>query len=188
MAAAARGCAVELVGRTGDDPQGDALLLALGRVGVGHAALLRDPTHATPVTVAPVVRDDALAVEDDDEVTATITAGGPPLQPADVALGLRYLTTFAVLVVTDDVPADALPVAVEAAAFAGAHLVVLVASGEIPPGDLPASATVLAAPDGTDDGEFGALVGAYAAALDQGADPADAFRSATGDAGWEAAV
>ena len=84
------------------------------------------------------------------------------------------------LVVVEDVPLEALPFAVDAAAFAGAHLVLLVPAGVLPPADLPADATVLAAPDGPDDGEFGTLVGVYAAALDRGMGPADAFRAATG--------
>ena len=58
-------------------------------------------------------------------VQAPRAAGGPRLEPADVALGLQYLTGFAVLVVADDVPADALPACVDGAQFAGAHLVIL---------------------------------------------------------------
>ena len=45
LAAAAHGAAVELVGRTGDDPAGDALLIALAHAGVGHVARLRDPAE-----------------------------------------------------------------------------------------------------------------------------------------------
>jgi hypothetical protein len=48
-AAGARGSSVELVGKVGDDGAGDAVVLGLGRLGIGHAALLRDPAHPTPV-------------------------------------------------------------------------------------------------------------------------------------------
>lgn len=191
LAAAARGSAVELVGRTGDDAAGDALVLALGGAKVGHAALLRDPARPTPI-IEPVTSDDtdgsvSLFADPGAVSVAMTSAAGPRLEPADVSLGLRYLTTFSVLVVTDDVPAAVLPVAVEAASFAGARLVVLLpASGGTPP-SLPEDATVLSAPDVADDGEFGAFIGGYAAALDRGLEPAEAFRVAMGAAGWEAA-
>jgi hypothetical protein len=50
--AAARGCTVELVGKIGDDGAGDAVVVSLGRLGVGHAALLRDPVRPTPILTA----------------------------------------------------------------------------------------------------------------------------------------
>ena len=109
------------------------------------------------------------------------------LDAADVSLGLHYLTAFGVLVLTDDVPPPAIPVAVEAAGFAGAHLVLLV-SGDPPSGaalTLPSDATVLAVP-ADDEGAFATLVGAYAAALDSGAEPAAAFAGAVGAVGGEA--
>jgi sugar/nucleoside kinase (ribokinase family) len=187
IAAAARGARVELVGRAGDDPAGDRLLLALARAGVGHAALLRDPSQPTPRIAAPPQPDAVDPAIDMDVDPEPVADQAPRLEPEDVELGLRYLTDFSVLVVTDDVPRDALAVAVESAAFAGARLVVLVPSGDSPPEEMPADGTVLAAPDSPDDGEFGALVGAYAAALDGGMEPADAFRAATGAGGWEVA-
>jgi sugar/nucleoside kinase (ribokinase family) len=191
LAATARGARVEVVGRAGDDPDGDALMLALARAGVGHAAVLRDPVRSTPVVVpAPDEADEAaLSVHDRPPGPGAMPAPGPRLDPADVALALRYLDSYAVLVLADDVLRDAVTAAVEAAAFAGARLVVLVAPGEPVPLDLPPDATVLAAPDGVDaaeTGAFEALVGAYAAALDRGATPEEAFSAATGDTGWEA--
>lgn len=190
MAAATRGSRVELVGRTGDDAAGDALLLTLGRAGVGHAAMLRDAARATSIVAAPdaTERDDA----DLDPSSTLDGAGdsatdGPPLEAADVALGLRYLTEFAVLVLTDDVPADALPVAIDAAGYASAHLVVLVHAGEAAPTGLPGASTVLVAPEARDEGAFAAVVGAYAAALDAGRSPGEAFQAAATDAGWEPA-
>jgi hypothetical protein len=188
LAAAARGARAEVVGRVGDDRAGDALVIALAGAGVGHAAVLRDPVHATPV-LAPVPADDDPDPFADDAPAAAAPRGfGPRLEPADVALGLSYLTSFGVLVVTDDVPASALPACVDGALFAGAHLVVIVPTGRRPPDALPADATVLAAPDVADDGAFAALVGAYAAAVDAGEEPASAFRTATGAVGWEPAA
>lgn len=187
LAAAGRGAVVEIVGRTGDDRAGDSLLIALARAGVGHAAVLRDPVTPTPV-VAPVPEPDpADLLEDVPEPGRADSMRGPRLGRADVALGLSYLTAFGVLVVTDEAPADVLPACVDGAAFSGAHLVVLVPAGRPLPGGLPPDATVLAAPDVADDGAFAALVGAYAAALDQGEDAASAFRAATASTGWAGA-
>jgi sugar/nucleoside kinase (ribokinase family) len=196
IAAAGRGSRVELVGRAGDDPHGDAVLMALSRGGVGHAAVLRDPVRATPVVERSPADESALDAESPLDAESLLDARrapapsiaetGPLLDPADVALGLSYVDAFSVLVVTDDVPGGALPAAVEAAAYAGAQLVVIIPSGRPAPAALPADATVLAAPDEADDGEFATLVGEYAAALDGGMTPADAFAVATGAAGWEA--
>jgi hypothetical protein len=191
LAAANRGRAVDLVGRVGDDPAGDALLMTLAHAGVGHAAVLRDPDRATHEVVPDVERvgeGDAPDVLGRPERPNThAPALDPRLEVADVALGLRYLTSFGVLVVTDDVPAEVVAAALEAGEFSGAHLVLLVPPGRTVPAGVPRDATVLAAPRDADDGAFGALVGAYAAGLDAGTDPATAFREATGGAGWEAA-
>ncbi len=193
MAASRRGARVELVGRTGDDAAGDSLLLTLSRAGVGHVAMLRDPARGTPV-VMPVASEPSdgeapfpLDGGDTGSPVPGAPASGPAprLEPADVSLGLEYVTGYGVLVVTDDVPESVVPVAAEAAAFAGAHLVLLVPPGREAPAVLSAEATVLAAPDEADEGAFATLVGEYAAALDAGISPAAAFAAATGDAGWE---
>ena len=203
IAAAQRGARVELVGRTGDDPAGDQLLLALTQAGVGHVAMLRDPARGTPIIEAEVEADlepgagstggpDPAADDERPAAPAAPATGAPAsdrvpvLEPADVSLGLGYLTAFGVLVVTDDVPEAVVPASIEAAGFTGAHLVLLVQAGGVVPGSLPGASTVLAAPAGNDGGAFAALVGAYAASLDAGVAPADAFAAATGDAGWEA--
>jgi hypothetical protein len=189
LAAAERGSAVELIGRAGDDHAGDALVLALARAHVGHVALLRDPARPTPIIAGAT--DDELSVTSSDDgivaarVPATLT--GPILEPADVSLGLRYLPAYDVIVVTDDVAADVIPVAAEAAEFATAHLVVLVGEGSPPPDRLPADALVLQAPADDPDGAFANLVGAYAAALASGQSPAEAFTAARG-ASWERPV
>ena len=64
LAAAEQGAAVELIGRAGDDPAGDALLLALAGAHVGHVALLRDPTRPTPIVAHAATED--LSVTDAD--------------------------------------------------------------------------------------------------------------------------
>lgn len=190
LAAAAAGARVELVGRVGDDPAGDRLLIALARGSVGHAAILRDPTHPTALALpGPDAADDddpfSDAADDEDVAPAGLAATlpGPRLEPADVTLGLRYISGFDVLVVADDAPVAVIPAAAEAAGFAGARLLVLVAPGVVTP-HLPDDALVLGAP-GADDGAFGTLVGAVAAGLDRGLSPADALRASTGAAGWE---
>ena len=188
LAAAERGAAVELIGRAGDDPAGDAMLLALARANVGHVALLRDPARRTPIVARA---EDQLSVTEDDPATVApptaAPAVGPILEPADVSLGLRYLPAYDVIVVTDDVEAAVIPVATEAAEYSGAHLVVLVGEGTAPPDGLPADALVLQAPADDSDGAFATLVGAYAAARDAGEAPADAFAAARG-ASWERPV
>ena len=192
---------MELGGRAGEDPAGEALLLALAQAGVGHAAVLRDPVRPTPVVnrpvVAPAEDEDASPFADPAPPTGPASPAapaGPRLEGADVDLAMRYLDPSGVLVVTDDVPSDVLAAAVEAGRYAGTRLVVLLAPGGLAaralPVGLPDDATVLAAPvAGEDDaGAFDALVGAYAAALDGGADPAAAFATAQGSTGWEAAA
>lgn len=190
-AAAAAGARVELVGRAGDDDVGDALVLALAAAGVGHVALLRDPARATPLV------DDAPLDGPADQVTATDAGAQDPaagsrttdpvLEPADVAMALRYLTEYAVLVLTDGLAPDAVAVGAEAAAYASAHLVVLVGEDAAVPHGLPGGATVLAAPAIDPDDAFAGLVGRYAAALDRGDDPRRAFADVTSGSGWERA-
>jgi ribokinase len=183
LVAASRGRRVELVGRIGDDPAGDALLIALARSGVGHAAVLRDATH--PTATVPAAPTDPDRPTGDDASPASRRAGGAKLDAEDVSLALSYLTAFSVLVVAPDLPASALPAAIDGASFAGAHLVLLVEPGAPAPGVLPDACTVLAVPDGPEAGALGTVVGVYAEGLDAGLDPARAFRAAIGD--WEPA-
>ncbi len=187
LAAAARGAAVELIGRAGDDPAGDALLIALANAHVGHVALLRDPVRPTP-TVAGTTEDQPSVTEAEPRIaTPDVYAWAPVLEPADVSLAMRYLPGYDVIVVTDDVPAAAIPVAVEAAEFAGAQLVVLVGEGIAASDGLPQAALVLEAPADDPDGAFAAVVGSYAAGLAAGESPSDAFAAARG-ASWERPV
>jgi sugar/nucleoside kinase (ribokinase family) len=182
VAAATRGRQVELVGRIGDDAPGDGLVIALAHAGVGHAAILRDPTKPTPVLTPPAEPEDPAT---DPGAAVDPYASAPRLEPADVSLALSYLTAFAVLVVTDDVPASALPAALDGAAFAGAHVVLLLAPGAPAPEGLPPASTVLGVPDAAEAGAFATVVGVYAEGLDAGLDPGRAFRAAIGD--WEPA-
>lgn len=190
-AAHGRGSNVELVGKVGDDGAGDAVVVALGRLGVGHAALLRDPVRPTPVLAtqpsAGDRADDGTEADGGEAETTVLPADPaerPALEAADVDLALRYVTGARVVVVADPLAETAVAAAVEGAAFAGARLVVLVEANSAPP-VLSTEATVLEAP-AKDDGSFGRLVGAFAAGLDSGLDPALAFRQAVAASGWEA--
>lgn len=215
--ASRRGAVVELAGKVGADGAGDSVVLALGRMGVGHAALLRDPALPTPLLVATnetldadddasddmtshenaskhETRDGAasnVAVGPEDEVAVPpvyVLPDDPNARPAleagDVEMALRYLTGASVVVVAEQLAAPALAAAVEGAAFSGAKLVVLAGEGTASVAGLPETATVLQAPS-ADDGAFARLVGAYAAALDGGDDPAKAFRDGVTAVGWE---
>jgi hypothetical protein len=193
-----RGSSVELVGKVGDDGAGDAVVLALGRLGIGHAAFLRDLARPTPILSLEPVEDadegaatgaaELLGVAADDSPAVTLLPAEPGERPGleagDVQLGLRYLAEARVVVVADRLSGAALGAAVEGAAFAGARLVVLVPAGSVPPA-VPAEATVLEAP-AVDDGSFGRVVGAFAASLDSGLDAAAAFGQAVERSGWQA--
>ena len=211
FAAAAAGARVQLVGRIGDDAVGDALVLALGRSGVGHAALLRDPGHPTPILVAPaaeIAEDDTVAdlppgaalagtILEEELASATAATAGdvvlpenqkerPRLAPADLELALRYLPDIAVIVAADPLDEPSARVVADGAAYAGAQVIATVPPGTRVP-DALVAATVLEAPPSDPDGAFARLVGGFAAALDGGASPAEAFRAAASRVGWESA-
>lgn len=165
LAAATAGARVELVGKVGDDAAGDAVAVELERAGVGHAALLREPAAHTPIAGAEM----ALA-----------------LGRADVELALRYLPDFRVIVAADVLPDPVAEVVAEAAGYAGAHRVLI--GGRVTKDD---AVTQLVAPSKakgpSGDGAFAAFVGRYAAFLDAGQSPADAFTTAAREVGWEPA-
>lgn len=166
VATAAAGAAVQLVGSVGDDREGDEVIIRLGRAGVGHAALLRDPAGRTPV--AGHDREPA-----------------PRLDAQDVELGLRYLSDARVLILAEPLETDAQPVALEAARYHGAEVIALVPSGSVPHPDVAGAGTVLEAPEDLD--AFVQVVARYAAGLEAGKPAADAFREATASTGWERA-
>ncbi len=189
LAAAGAGSVVQLVGKTGDDPIADTVVLDLARGGVGHVALLRDPARATPM--------EALAPDDlgpDDEARPSATEAttceygdpspGPALEPADVDLGLRYLTDFRVVVLAEPVHPEIVGIVAEAARWGTSRMVMVVRSGEAVVDGLPADVVVFEAPDDDPDGLFAGVVGTFAAGLDQGTDADAAFRASLGSDGW----
>lgn len=184
-AARRRGGTVELVGKVGNDGTGDAVVVALGRLGIGHAALLRDPARPTPVlTVAP--RDEAGDPASDGPEVRLLpedASARPVLEAADVELALRYLPGASVIVLADQLVESTVEAGIQGAAFSAARLIVLVPAGGVTPA-VPPETTVLEAPE-EDDGSFGRLVGTFAGALEAGVDPAAAFREAVTTSGWE---
>jgi hypothetical protein len=182
LAAAEAGAEVQVVGRIGDDPTGDAVVLRFARARVGHAALLREASHATSQIAASDDWGEDLA-EIDRPVEAWEPGAGASLDAEDVALGLRYLTAFSVLVIADSLEPGALAAALEAAAFTGARTLAVVREDS----QSVAADDVFVAPDG-DVRTLAATVGRYAAALDAGGLPDDALRAATAEIGWAASA
>jgi sugar/nucleoside kinase (ribokinase family) len=178
IAAAEAGGDVQLVGKAGDDPAGNAALLDLGTRGVGHVALLRDPSVPTPAIAGDEVDEDAF--EEGDGQEPQLAVAGPALEPADIELALSYLPDYRVLVVADPLGAASLAVVEAAIRWSGAALVVVIPAGAAPP---QIDATVMEAPEPGSGGAFGAVVGRYAAALDRGEEPAEAFASASSSIG-----
>ena len=190
-AAASVGAEVQVVGKVGEDPGGDAVLLDLASGGVGHVAILRDPSRPTPAAPPPPA-DDGPPFDDPDaqpaaeaEVDSAAASDGLSLDPADIELALRYLPDYRVLVVAEPLAEASFRVAVAAAGWNGAALVVIVPAGNArtPSGD---DATVIEAPPDDPDDAFAGMVGAYAAAIDRGEEPAEAFATASSSIGWSA--
>jgi len=191
-AAAAAGARVELISKAGDDPAGDAVLIALARAGVGHVATLRDPARLTPVRPLPIEPTDPAdptieaaadaaadggSAAESGEPSSSPSDTDPTLDAADVALALEYLTEFEVLVAVHASP-ELLAEAVSAARYSGARLVVVVPEESDVPSGVPADALVVAA--AADDAEgVGPRIGRYAAALSRGDDAAAAYRDLT---------
>ena len=196
---AARGSTVEIVGRAGEDPDGDALMLALARAGIGHVAVLRDPAHATAMVDEYAGRrrarggrrlETSVTIRP-DQARAGLPRGRPPpgrlSSPRTSRWGCTTSRRTASWSSRTTRRRRSAPSAIEAATFAGAHLVLLVPP-TVAPADLPEagrSVTVLAAPAEHDEGAFARLVGSYAAALDAGSDPSAAFSLAVSAVGWE---
>ena len=183
VAAATAGSRVEFVGKTGDDPAGDAVLLALAHHSVGHVATLRDPSR--PTTVVPLDDEpadldaaDADASDTGDQTSPGVPPSsglaGPVLDAADVGVALRYLPELGVIV-TVHTTAEIVAEASAASGWSRTSLIVVVEPGAPLPGELPASAVALAVADDEDELGVGAgaAIGRYAAAIDRG-EPADA--------------
>lgn len=200
MAAAAAGREVQLVGRVGEDPAGDAILIGLADRRVGHVAVLRDAGRATSVAPATSGAGDATAGDAtagdglDALVTVAPSTGvgegsvaAATLDAGDLDLALRYLVGFAVVVVAEALPPDTLAIAADAAAYAGAAMIVLLPPGRRAP-DPPPGAFVLEAPADDPDGVFARTVGLLAAELDRGVPAETALASAASAGGWERAL
>ena len=185
-AAAAAGADVELVGKIGDDPAGEVVLLDLAGRNIGHVAILRDPSRATPETADPDAADADPFEELAAEVEPTDLPPGPTLEPADLELALQYLPDYRVLVVAEPLAPAALDVVLAAGRWSGAAVVIVLPHGADPV-DIP-DTTILEAPEGDPDDAFASVVGGYAAALDRGEEPAEAFATASQGAGWAAAA
>jgi sugar/nucleoside kinase (ribokinase family) len=185
-AASTAGADVELVGKIGDDPAGEVALLDMARRGIGHVAVLRDPSRPTPETADLSAAADGEPFEELEGGTQPPdNPSGPTLEPADIELALRYLPDYRVLVVADPLPSASLAVVLAASRWSEAALIVLVPAGsELP--ELSREATILEAPDDDPDDAFAGVVGAYAAALDRGEEPAEAFATASTSGGWAA--
>ena len=191
-AAAAAGGDVQLIGKVGEGADGDAVLLAVAAAGIGHVAVLRDieavivaadpaPEELGDAPIDEIAGLDGSADGTPDE-PASRSAHGPALDAGDLALALRYLPDYRVVVIAQELDGAALAAVVEAARWAGAALVVATPGARVT-ADLPDDATVLEAPQ-DDEGAFAALVGRYAVALDGGKQPAAAFDGASSGSGW----
>jgi sugar/nucleoside kinase (ribokinase family) len=184
LAAAGLGRTVQLVGKTGDDPTADGVVLDLARSGVGHVALLRDPGRATPMEMTAPDAPDGPDAEDE---ASDGVAGGPPgpaLEAADVDLGLRYLTDFGVVVLAEVADPATIAVVADAARWAAARMILVVDPGKDIPMGLPDDVVVFEAPAADPDGAFATVVGTFAASLDAGTEPAAAFRDSIASDGW----
>ncbi|MGH2465233.1 MAG: hypothetical protein ACRDGI_07220 [Candidatus Limnocylindrales bacterium] len=192
------GSSVQLVGKVGDDPPGDALLLALADAGIGHVAVLRDPARATPLSppldVAGTLEAESMLAEDDAfDTTDQASPGGPPIgngplptiDAGDLELALRYLPDHRIVVVAEPLDPAALAAVIGDCSYVGAQLIVILEANGSAAG-LPPAATAFEAPRADPDGIFARTVGRFAAALDQGVPGPAALAQATAGAGWQA--
>lgn len=174
--AVSAGARVELVGAVDDDATGDSIVVALGRAGIGHAAMLRRPVAAAAAGPAGRARS-----------SASGRSAAPPsasLDRADVELALGYLVDYAVLVLAEPLDPDAESAALDGAAFHGARVVAVVAPGTTPSERLAEAATVLERP-AEESEAFGELLGRFAAGLERGTPPDAALTGAAAATGWE---
>ena len=187
LAAREAGAEVQLVGKVGEDADGEAVLLDLAKSRIGHVAVLRDPRLTTShFDEPPDEATDFDEVDDPDRPNPPLSEV-IDLDAADIELALRYLPDYRVIVVAEPLNDAALGGVVAAAGWSSAALVVVTPPGSTPSTAIPSTATVLEATTDAADPAFAAMVGRYAAALDRGEDAAAAFEHATNQAGWSAA-
>jgi hypothetical protein len=109
---------------------------------------------------------------------------GPALEAADVELGLRYLTDFAVVVLAESADPQTVAVVADAARWGEARMILVLDAGQTVPAGLPSEVIVFESPQSDPDGAFADLVGTFAASIDEGTEPAEAFRSSIASDGW----
>lgn len=153
--AAADGETVEAIATIADDAAGDAILLALAKAGVRHAAVLRTP--AAGLEAADL--DLALRYLPDIRAIVVVEANA---ELARAALAAAGWSDAALVLVT---PPDA-----TAADW---------------PAELADAGVVLAAPESDPDGAFAGFVAALAVRLAGGATPADAWTQTAAALGVE---
>jgi hypothetical protein len=159
---ASLGGPVELVTVVPEGPGGDVITARLAAAGVGHAAARRSGAGG-------------------------LAAGAPELEPADLALALRYLPDITVVILAGG-PAGLAATASEAATWSGAFLVSIRTSpSDAWPDGTPEGerAMTLEAPPTDPDGAFAGLVAALAVRLDRGEPAADAWRAVERDLGLD---
>ena len=133
LAAASAGRTVQLVGKTGDDPTADEVVLDLARGGVGHVALLRDAGRTTPLdAVHGRGRRSRSRWRNPTDGTGDQPDRGirPALDAADVDLGLRYLTEFTVVVMAEPVGPEVVAIVADAARWGEARMILVIGAGE----------------------------------------------------------
>ncbi len=176
-AAAADGAAVELITKVGDEPIGDALMLALARAGVGHVAVLRDAAHAT--TRRPASDESPADIDADADPPDGGETAGLALESADVDLALQYLADYRVVIAVHPTTAIASEAAA-ASAWAGAHLILVNLPGaEVTPDLAPTALVLEVSAELGVDSAIGARLGSYAAAVDRGDAPDRAYVTLT---------
>jgi len=192
-AAVRAGAGVELVAKVGDGREGDAIVLSLAEAGIGHVAVNRtvgretiderttDDRSSESLDTLAGLGGTADGSDEADLAPRTESPTGLALDAADIQLALRYLPDYDVVVTAQPLDEAATTAVVEAATWANARLIVIGSNATMP---LPTDATILDPPGEDAEGAFATVVGRYAAALDRGEDPGDAFAAASRELGW----
>ena len=63
-------------------------------------------------------------------------------------------------------------------------MILVLDAGQTVPAGLPSEVIVFESPQSDPDGAFADLVGTFAASIDEGTEPAEAFRSSIASDGW----